>query len=73
MESSLQHLNFHPSIASEAKVHSDNHARAVAHAAMKDIPGATEKINAHFSRSAWKIPYSIAPKPVVNLPYYMAW
>ena len=73
MQSEYAHMNFHPSIASEGKVHTDAHVRAVAHAAMKHIPGATDKINAHFSRDTWKIPFSIQPKPVINLPIHLGW
>jgi hypothetical protein len=40
---------------------------------MKNIPGAKEQIDKHFSRNNWKIPYSIQPIPVVNLPYHLGW
>jgi hypothetical protein len=73
MNSEHSHLNLHPSAASEAMVHSDSHVKAVAHAAMRNIPGAAERIDAHFSRGVWKIPYSIPPTPVVNLPYHLGW
>ena len=73
MQSEHAHLNFHPSITSETFVHSDTHVQAVAHAALKNIPGGTEKVNAHFSRGVWKIPYALRPKPVVNLPIHLGW
>ena len=73
MQSEYAHMNFHPSIASEGKVHTDAHVRAVAHAAMKNIPGAAEKINAHFSRDTLNIPFSIPPTPVINLPIHLGW
>jgi hypothetical protein len=73
MYSEHAHLNLHPSVVSEAKVHSDNHVKTVAHAVMKNIPGAKEQIDKHFSRNNWKIPYSIQPIPVVNLPFHLGW
>jgi hypothetical protein len=71
MQSEHAHMNFHPSVVHEAKVFTKTHTEAVARAALKNVPGASQLIDKHFSTAAWKIPYSFAPKKVENQPYYM--
>jgi hypothetical protein len=73
MQSQHNATNLHPSAAYETRVHSDQNVKQLAHAAMKNIPGAKKIIDSHFDRSAWKIPHRFPAKKHINLPYHLGW
>ena len=73
MQSHHNATNLHQSAAYETRVSTPKHVKELAHAAMKNIPGAKKIIDAHFDKSAWKIPHSFPAKKHINLPYHLGW
>ena len=73
MQSEHAHINFHPSVANEARIHSEDKVQRLAEAALKNIKGSQEHIDSHFNKGPWEIPYSFAPKKHVNLPFSLGW
>lgn len=67
------HLDRSDGIHDEPKVSSPELVEKIAHAAVKNIPGATQKLTSYFNKGRWKIPFALKPRKPVNLVYHLGW
>ena len=67
------HLDMSPGIHDEPKVSSPELVKKIAHAAVKNIPGATLKVNKYFNKARWNIPFALKPPKPINLTYHLGW
>ena len=73
MQSEHAHLDLNYGIHAEPRVSHEADVRAVAHAALKNIPGGTELVNKTFDRSAWKKPFTLPQKRSINPALHLGW
>ena len=67
------HLDMSHGIHDEPRVSSPELVQKIAHAAVKNIPGATAAVKRYFNKAQWKIPFALKPKKPVNLAYHLGW
>ena len=71
MQPEHAHLDQNYGAHTEPRVSHEHHIKTVAHAALKNVPGARELIDNTFNRGAWKKPFTLPAKRHVNQPMYL--
>ena len=66
MQAEHAHLDLNYGAHSQPRVGHEHHIKEVAHAALKNIPGARELVNKTFDKGAWKKPFTLPAKRHVN-------
>ena len=73
MQPEHAHLDMNPGLPYQPRVSHESHIKEIAHAALKNVPGAKQVIEDRFDKSAWQKPFALPGKNYINQAYHLGW